>query len=65
MRFPSPRVLSTKSNLENGEHKEGKKGRENMVDMILEEEELLIGMTAIKDYDEYTYHHSVNVSILL
>lgn len=37
---------------------------ESMVDMILEEEELLIGMTAIKDYDEYTYHHSVNVSIL-
>jgi HD-GYP domain-containing protein (c-di-GMP phosphodiesterase class II) len=37
---------------------------EGMVDMILEEEELLVGMTAIKDYDEYTYHHSVNVSIL-
>ncbi|MCL5237234.1 MAG: HD-GYP domain-containing protein [Nitrospirae bacterium] len=36
----------------------------SMVDLILEEEPLLIGMTAIKDYDEYTYHHSVNVSIL-
>jgi HD-GYP domain-containing protein (c-di-GMP phosphodiesterase class II) len=35
-----------------------------MVDIILQEEELLIGMTAIKDYDEYTYNHSVNVSIL-
>jgi len=44
--------------------KKAKRVVENMVDMILEEEELLIGMTAIKDYDEYTYHHSVNVSIL-
>jgi putative nucleotidyltransferase with HDIG domain len=30
----------------------------------MEDEEFLLGMTAIKDYDEYTYHHSVNVSIL-
>ncbi len=37
---------------------------ETMVDHILEEEQLLLGMTAIKDYDEYTYHHCVNVSIL-
>jgi len=37
---------------------------ESMVDLILSEEQLLIGMTAIKDYDEYTYHHSVNVSVL-
>jgi len=37
---------------------------ESMVDHILEEEKLLLGMTAIKDYDDYTYHHSVNVSIL-
>ncbi|MBI5212165.1 MAG: HD-GYP domain-containing protein [Nitrospirae bacterium] len=36
----------------------------SLVDMILEEEQLLLGMTAIKDYDEYTYHHSVNVSVL-
>jgi HD-GYP domain-containing protein (c-di-GMP phosphodiesterase class II) len=25
---------------------------------------MLVGMTTIKDYDDYTYHHSVNVSIL-
>ncbi|OHE56445.1 MAG: hypothetical protein A2Z47_05395 [Thermodesulfovibrio sp. RBG_19FT_COMBO_42_12] len=37
---------------------------ETMVDQLLEEEQLLLSMTAIKDYDEYTYHHSVNVSIL-
>lgn len=44
--------------------KKAKRVVESMVDLILEEEELLVGMTAIKDYDEYTYHHSVNVSIL-
>ncbi len=44
--------------------KKAKRVIESMVNMILEEEQLLIGMTAIKDYDEYTYHHSVNVSIL-
>jgi len=35
-----------------------------VVDQIIEDESLLIGMTTIKDYDEYTYYHSVNVSIL-
>lgn len=44
--------------------KKAKRIVETMVDQILEEEQLLLGMTAIKDYDEYTYHHSVNVSIL-
>lgn len=36
----------------------------SIVDALLEEESVLIGMTSIKDYDEYTYHHCVNVSIL-
>lgn len=44
--------------------KKAKRVVESMVDVILDQEELLFGMTAIKDYDEYTYHHSVNVSIL-
>ncbi len=44
--------------------KKAKRVVETMVDMILEQEALLLGMTAIKDYDDYTYHHSVNVSIL-
>ncbi len=44
--------------------KKAKRVIESMVDTLLSEESLLIGMTAIKDYDEYTYHHSVNVSIL-
>jgi len=44
--------------------KKAKRIMETMVDQLLEEEQLLMGMTAIKNYDEYTYHHSVNVSIL-
>ncbi len=44
--------------------KKAKRVVESMVDLILEEEPLLLGMTAIKEYDDYTYHHSVNVSIL-
>lgn len=44
--------------------KRAKRMMQSMVDMLLSEEELLLGMTAIKDYDDYTFHHSVNVSIL-
>lgn len=44
--------------------KKAKRIIETMVDQLLEEEQLLLSMTAIKDYDEYTYYHSVNVSIL-
>lgn len=44
--------------------KKAKRIMETIVDKIIEEESTLIGMTTIKDFDEYTYHHSVNVSIL-
>jgi len=44
--------------------KKTKRIMETMVDHLLEEEQLLLSMTAIKNYDEYTYHHLVNVSIL-
>ena len=44
--------------------KKAKRVVESMVDLILAENQLLVGMTAIKDYDDYTYHHSVNVSLL-
>ncbi len=44
--------------------KKAKRIVETMVDQLLEDEQILLSMTAIKDYDEYTYHHSVNVSIL-
>jgi HD-GYP domain-containing protein (c-di-GMP phosphodiesterase class II) len=35
-----------------------------MVDQLLEDEQFFLSLTAIKDFDEYTYHHMVNVSIL-
>ncbi len=44
--------------------KRAKRVMGTIVNQIIEEESMLIGMTTIKDYDEYTYHHSVNVSIL-
>jgi len=44
--------------------KKAKRVVQSMVDILMQEEELLLGMTAIKDYDDYTYHHSVNVSIV-
>lgn len=35
-----------------------------LVDSILKREYSLVGLTALKDHDEYTYAHCVNVSIL-
>jgi len=36
---------------------------QGIVDQILNEESSLIGLTTIRDYDEYTFTHSVNVCI--
>jgi putative nucleotidyltransferase with HDIG domain len=44
--------------------KRAKRVVQSMVDLLLTDQDLMLGMTAIKDYDDYTYHHSVNVSIL-
>src|SRR3990172_6986813 len=44
--------------------KRAKRMIESIVDNLVENESLLIGLTMIKDYDDYTYYHSVNVSIL-
>jgi HD-GYP domain-containing protein (c-di-GMP phosphodiesterase class II) len=37
---------------------------QNMVDNILENRDVFLGLTNIKMYDEYTFAHSVNVSVL-
>jgi HD-GYP domain-containing protein (c-di-GMP phosphodiesterase class II) len=37
---------------------------QNMVDSLLEEESLFLVLSTIKDYDDYTYNHSVNVAVL-
>jgi HD-GYP domain-containing protein (c-di-GMP phosphodiesterase class II) len=36
---------------------------ESVVDSILSDEESMLALTSIRDYDEYTYHHSFNVCI--
>ncbi len=36
---------------------------QSIVDQVLNEETSLIGLTTIRDYDEYTFTHSVNVCI--
>jgi HD-GYP domain-containing protein (c-di-GMP phosphodiesterase class II) len=33
------------------------------IHVLMEDESILLGLTTIKNYDEYTYNHSVNVSI--
>jgi HD-GYP domain-containing protein (c-di-GMP phosphodiesterase class II) len=37
---------------------------QSMVDVAVEDEAILIGLGTIKDYDDYTYTHSVNVAVL-
>lgn len=37
---------------------------QNLVDLLSEDESLLLGMSTIRDHDDYTYTHSVNVAIL-
>ena len=37
---------------------------QTMVDLVLEEESLMLGLATIRDYDDYTYTHSVNVALL-
>lgn len=37
---------------------------QQMVDVIQADESILLGLASIKDYDEYTFAHSVNVSVL-
>ncbi|OGP68222.1 MAG: hypothetical protein A2170_14545 [Deltaproteobacteria bacterium RBG_13_53_10] len=36
---------------------------QNAVHLVMEDESILLGMTTIKNYDEYTFNHSVNVAI--
>jgi HD-GYP domain-containing protein (c-di-GMP phosphodiesterase class II) len=37
---------------------------QNMVDILSEDESVLLGISTMRDYDDYTYTHSVNVAIL-
>lgn len=44
--------------------KRAKRVVQTMVDMLLEEEFSLLGLTTLREYDNYTFFHSVNVCIL-
>lgn len=44
--------------------KKAKRLVHSMVDLMVKEESTLLGLTTLRSYDEYTYNHSVNVSIL-
>lgn len=37
---------------------------QNMVDILSEDESVMLGISTMRDYDDYTYTHSVNVAIL-
>jgi len=37
---------------------------QNMVDLVMEDESIVLGISTIRDYDDYTFTHSVNVAIL-
>ena len=44
--------------------KQAKHVIQGMVDMILQDESILLGLTTLRCYNQYAYNHSVNVSIL-
>ncbi len=52
----------------NTEHQTGvrklKRIVQNMVDILSEDESVMLGISTMRDYDDYTYTHSVNVAIL-
>lgn len=37
---------------------------QNIVDIVIEDEGIVLGLTTLKNYDNYTYNHSVNVAVL-
>jgi len=57
-------IMSKMDSLEKTSTKNAKRIVSSLADIVLEEEQLLMGLTAIKDFDEYTFHHCVNVCVL-
>ena len=37
---------------------------QNLIDMVMDDNNMLKGLSTIRDYDDYTYTHSINVAIL-
>ncbi len=44
--------------------REARRVMQPLVDMVVRNEHALIGLTALKRHDEYTFHHCVNVGVL-
>jgi HD-GYP domain-containing protein (c-di-GMP phosphodiesterase class II) len=40
-----------------------KRVMETVVDSVIRDEESMFALTHIRDYDEYTYHHSINICL--
>lgn len=49
---------------ERGGIRKAKRLIQNLVDLIIEDEAVVMGLTTLKNYDDYTYNHSVNVAVL-
>jgi len=58
------RVLNQAAASERIDMKGSKRVVQSMVDLIMGEDLFILGLTSIKNYDDYTANHSVNVSIL-
>jgi putative nucleotidyltransferase with HDIG domain len=60
-------IRDTMRDIENGRIPSGKRINsvvENMVSVTMKDHTTLLGLAMIKDYDNYTFNHSVNVGIL-
>lgn len=57
-------TTSTEGSIAGGEEQRMKQIISDLVDQLLNNEEIMYNMLEIKDYDDYTYYHSVNVAIL-
>jgi HD-GYP domain-containing protein (c-di-GMP phosphodiesterase class II) len=44
--------------------KQAKRAIQNIVDLMLDDEATILGLTTLRCHDEYTHNHSVNVSLL-
>ncbi len=44
--------------------KQAKRAIQNIVDLMMQDESTLLGLTTLRCHDQYTHNHSVNVSIL-
>ena len=44
--------------------KQAKRAIQNIVDLMVDDESVLLGLTTLRCHDQYTHNHSVNVSVL-